>query len=124
MPRRRRASTAAPLFAAAAVSYAANCTLGAAVAAKVVDSSGFRWLHHALYITTCAAVAAAVGAGVWARAPRERQRAALALAPAAVPLTAIAYVPARGHRHPLVALAAAPFIASALIISLRSATRK
>jgi len=119
----RKATSATPLFAAAAVSYAANCGLGAAVATRLIDSSGFRWVHHALYITTCVAVAAAAGTGLW-RPRRRIRRAALALAPAAVPLAAIPFVGTHTPRHPLVALAAAPFIAVSLVLSVRSADRK
>lgn len=121
MVRRRKTTNAAPLFAAAALSYAANCALGAAVAAKLVDTSRFRWLHHALYITTCATVAAATSAFWWGDPQRPSRRAALALLPAAVPLAAIAYVPTRSRRHPLVALATAPFIVASLIRSRRPA---
>lgn len=124
MLRRRNTSNAAPLFVAVALSYAANCALGTAVAAKLIDTSGFRWLHHALYIATCAFGAAAFSA-VWWGSPRGAgRRSALALVPAAMPLAAIPYVQTRSRRHPLVALAAAPFIAAGLICSLRPADRK
>jgi hypothetical protein len=121
MLRRLTRTNAAPLFAAAALSYAVNCALGTAVAAKVVDTSRFRWLHHALYITTCATVAAAASAFWWGDPQRESRRAALTLLPAAVPLAAIAYVPTHSRRHPLVALATAPFIVASLICARRSA---
>ena len=124
MRARRNATTAAPLFTAAAVTYVANCALGAAVAARIVDTSGFRWLHHALYVTTCACAAAAVITG-WSGSPRRESRtAAVWLMPAAVPLMAVAFAGTHGRRHPLVALAAAPFIASGLARSLRPAERK
>ncbi len=122
---RRSESTAAPLFAVAAVSYAANCALGAAVAARLVDSSGFRWLHHALYIATCVSVAAAICTGLVGKGARGAgRRAVLALMPAAVPLTAIAFVRARTRRHPLIALSAAPFIAAGLVGSRQDSHRK
>ena len=101
-----------PLYTATALSYAANCALGAAVAARLIDTRGFRWLHHALYIATCTAGAAAVLGGWWGRARPANRRAALTLMPAAVPLAAIARMDARSPRHPLVALAAGPFIGS------------
>src|SRR5690606_35956321 len=85
---RRRRTTAAPVFAAAAATYAANCALGAATAAGVVDTSGFRWLHHALYGATCVAVTAALSAVRWGVPRRASRRAALMLAPAAIPLAA------------------------------------
>lgn len=42
----------AKLTTAACISYAANASLGLGVATKVIDTSGARWLHHALYIST------------------------------------------------------------------------
>ncbi|QZY53515.1 hypothetical protein KVY00_12285 [Leucobacter tenebrionis] len=117
----RRPRGTAPIFGAVAVSYALNCGLGAAVSAKLVDTSGYRWLHHLLYIVTCTSAAAAVVAACCAR-PR-RVDAALILAPAAVPLAAVAFLGARGPRHPIVALAAAPFIAASLLRSRQPADR-
>ena len=112
------------LFTAAAVAYAVNCALGASVAARIVDTSGFRWLHHALYIATCTATAAALSTAVWARPRRRSRQAALALAPAAVPLAAIPYLGSHGRRHPLTALAAAPFIVAGLVCAWRPTDRK
>ena len=120
MSRRRRRSTAAPLFNAAVAAYGANCALGTAVATGVVDTSRFRWVHHALYIATCATTAAAILGG-WMRGSRG---AALALLPAAVPLAAIPYLGTHSRRHPLVALAAAPFLVAGLLVSRRSADRE
>ncbi|WP_460801567.1 hypothetical protein [Microbacterium sp. GXF6406] len=118
MIRHRCPRSAAPLFAAAAGAYAANCALGASVAARIIDTSGFRWMHHALYIATCATSAAAVVTGLVSPAPAARN-AALLLMPAAVPLTVIARVGARTRRHPLIALGAAPFLLAAVIRSRR-----
>lgn len=122
MAGRRTTSNMAPLFVAAALSYTANCALGLAVAARVIDTRRLRWLHHALYITTCTAVAIALGSACRGRQPA--RQAALALAPAVVPLIAIAYVPTHTRRHPLVALAAAPFIVASVVCSLRPADRE
>ena len=124
MGHRRRRTNAAPLFVAAAVAYTANCALGLAVAARIIDTSGFRWLHHALYIATCATSAAAFSAIVWGRPKRASRRAALALAPAVAPLAAIPYLGTHTRRHPLVALAAAPFIVAGLICSRLTTDRK
>src|SRR5688572_3603992 len=115
MAHRGRRTDAAPLFAAATVAYAANAALGTAVAAKLVDTSNVRWLHHAMYIATCAMTAAACSAIVWSRPKHASRRAALALLPAAAPLAAIPYLGTHSRRHPLVALAAAPFIVAGLV---------
>ncbi|MDP3951038.1 hypothetical protein [Microbacterium sp.] len=123
MAGRRTTSNTAPLFVAAALSYTANCALGLAVAARVIDTRRLRWLHHALYITTCTAVAIALGTVFLRRSPAN-QRTALALVPAVVPLAAVAYVPTHSRRHPFVALAAAPFIVASVVCSLRPADRE
>ncbi|MBT2473394.1 hypothetical protein J7E68_02065 [Microbacterium sp. ISL-103] len=122
-PRRRR-TDAAPLFAAAAVAYIANVALGSAVAARLIDTSNFRWLHHAIYVATCATSAAAFSAIFWGSPKHASRRAALALAPAAAPLAAIPYLGTHSRRHPLIALAAAPFIVAGLICSRLSTDRK
>lgn len=124
MAGRRNSTNTAPLFAAVAVTYAANSALGAAVAMKLIDTRGFRWLHHALYIATCSLGAAAIGSAWWAHPRHANRRAALALAPAAVPLTAIAFAGTRTRRHPLIALAAAPFIVAGVVCSRHPADRK
>lgn len=124
MVHRRERANAAALFAAAAAAYAVNCALGASVAARLIDTSRFRWLHHALYIATCASSAVAVVVG-WSRGPRTAdRRAAVALLPAAAPLAAIPYLGTHSRRHPLVALAAAPFIIAGLVLSRSAADRK
>ncbi len=107
------------LFVAATASYTINCALGLAVAARVIDTSRIRWVHHALYISTCVLAGASAGSALWSRDPRAKVAAA-ALLPAAVPLAAIPRVSARSRRHPLLALTAAPFFAAALILSRRS----
>lgn len=125
MRQRTRRTNAAPLFVTAAVAYGANAALGTAVATKLIDTANFRWVHHALYIATCATTgAAAVSALFWATPRGSSRRAALALLPAAAPLAAIPYLGTHSARHPLVALAAAPFILAGLVCSLRPATRK
>ncbi|WEK61908.1 MAG: hypothetical protein P0Y60_03895 [Candidatus Microbacterium colombiense] len=124
MAHRRRRTDASPLFAAAAIAYAANVALGSAVAARLIDTSGFRWLHHAIYIATCATSAAAFSAIFWGTPREASRRAALALAPAALPLAAIPYLGTHGRRHPLVALAAAPFIVAGLICARLATDRK
>ncbi|KJL33383.1 hypothetical protein [Microbacterium oxydans] len=124
MRQRSRRTNAAPLFAAATIAYGANAALGIAVATKAIDTRDFRWVHHALYIATCATTAAAVSAGLWARPRAASRRAAVALLPAAAPLAAIPYLGTHTARHPLVALAAAPFIVAGLVWSRRPSDRK
>lgn len=124
MRQRTRRSSAAPLFVAAAAAYTVNVALGTAVATKVIDTSSFRWVHHAIYIATCVTSAAAVSSVLWGAPRPASRRAAAALAPAAIPLAAIPYLGTHGRRHPLTALAAAPFLLAGLARSLRSATRK
>ena len=120
MTQRSPGAAAAPLFVAAAAAYGANCALGASVAARLIDTSRFRWVHHALYIVTCATTALAIAAGGVGRS----RRAAVALLPAAVPLAAIPYAGTHGRRHPLVALTAAPFFVAGLLLSRSAADRK
>ncbi|MBF4463036.1 MULTISPECIES: hypothetical protein [unclassified Rathayibacter] len=99
---------------AAAVSYSANCALGVAVAAGVVRTGRWHWIHHALYICTSMLTAAA-----FVTLRRSDPGAAWALAPAAVPLAVIPFAGTRGRRHPAIALAAAPFVVAALLRSQR-----
>lgn len=119
-----RRTNAAPLFVAAATAYGANCALGTAVAARVVDTRNFRWLHHLLYIATCLTTGLALSAALWGRPRRQSRRAALALLPVAAPLAAIPYLGTHGRRHPVVALTAAPFIIAGLLLSRSTADRK
>ncbi|MEZ0493165.1 hypothetical protein AB2L28_13060 [Kineococcus sp. TBRC 1896] len=98
-----------PLLVAAATSYAANCALGAAVAARVVDTSGARWVHHAVFVAT-ATLTAAAGADL----ARRRSGAFWRLLPVAAPLLAIPSVPARSRWHPAIALTAGPAYVAAL----------
>ncbi|WP_217178620.1 hypothetical protein [Streptomyces sp. AC495_CC817] len=120
MAGRRTRAGAAPILVAAS-SYALNCALGTAVALRIVDTRDVRWVHHLLYVCTCVTTGVAVVLG--AARPRSRA-AALSLAPAAVPLAAIPYAGTRTRRHPLVALAAAPFYLAAVVGALRLLDRK
>ncbi|NQX28425.1 hypothetical protein HQQ81_13845 [Microbacteriaceae bacterium VKM Ac-2854] len=107
-----RAGTA--LMTAATVSYTANCALGTAVATGAVHTGRWHWTHHALYICTSTLTAAAATALLAEKRPAGR-----ALLPASVPLAIIPFAGTHGRRHPVIALAAAPFIALALAKSLR-----
>jgi hypothetical protein len=105
------------MFTAATVGYAANCALGASVALRLVDTRDVRWVHHALYLVTCALAVGAMSSTAWGSPRRASREAAALLAPAAVPLTLIPYAGTHTRRHPLVALAAAPFFIAALVRS-------
>jgi hypothetical protein len=114
----------APLFAAATVSYAANCALGASVSLRLIDTRNVRWVHHALYLATFALATGAMSSAAWGTPRRASRRAAALLAPAAVPLALIPYAGTHTRRHPLVALSAAPFFAAALLRSRMPDDRK
>ncbi|MGX1792727.1 hypothetical protein ACWIDW_07250 [Microbacterium sp. NPDC055312] len=118
MTRRRRARghrrAASAAFLASGICYAANCALGTAVATRLVDTRRFRWVHHALYIATVSTTMLALIVGIG----RDR-RAALALAPALVPLAVIPYAGTHTRRHPVIALTAAPFVVAGVITSRR-----
>lgn len=103
------------LVSAAAAAYTGNCALGASVAARWVDTSNFRWVHHAMYIVTATTTAAAVLVAAAHRSP-----AALALAPAAVPLFLLQHHGAHPvRRHTRDALTAAPCYAAGLVLAWR-----
>jgi hypothetical protein len=109
-----RAPRPSTLFTAATVSYAANVALGSAVAARVVDTHRFRWVHHALYVSTSVLAGAATSSLLWSDS-----RAGWRLLPAALPLTVVARVSARSRRHPVVALSAAPFFVTSLVRAIQ-----
>jgi hypothetical protein len=100
----------------AAVSYAANCALGLAVASGRVRTGRAHWVHHALYINTAASTAAATVALV-----AERGKAGAVAAPALVPLTLIPFAGTHGWRHPALAVSIGPFLALALTVAWRRA---
>ncbi|MCC5782735.1 hypothetical protein CIK52_04975 [Kocuria rosea] len=106
-----------PWIGLASACWAANAALGASVGAGIVRTGRFRWIHHALYVTTTTttALAAVLAAGSSSASGRAAGR---ALAPALLPLAALPHLgtPAQGHprRHALAALSAAPFYATAL----------
>ncbi|WP_229727667.1 hypothetical protein [Mycetocola zhadangensis] len=102
------------LFATAAASYTANCALGGGVATGVVHTGKFRWIHHALYITTVSTSLVAASSLLWSR-----NRAGLFLLPAAVPLAIIPRASARSNKHVRIALSAAPFFVLSVIKAWR-----
>ena len=95
---------------AASVSYLLSITLGVLVATKRVDSSGFHWLHHALYVVTFVLAGCAIAAG-W----RWHPLAGWLLLPAVVPFALIPYLGTRGARHPIAGLAPMPFYIAAAV---------
>jgi len=100
-------------LAVASASYLANIALGVLVATRRVDSSGFHWLHHALYVCTFVLAAAAVAAALW-----RRPLAGWLLLPALVPFALIPFLGTRGRRHPIAGLAPAPFYLAAAVALL------
>lgn len=104
----------APLFTAAAASYAANCALGAGVALGLLDTRGAHWVHHALYTSTVVLAASAASSLLWSRS-----RAGRALLPALVPLALIPALGTHNRRHLVVALSAAPFFVAGLVRAWR-----
>lgn len=111
--RAKRGAVTRRFVTGAAAGYVANVAFGTGVAVGLIDNRRIRWVHHALYIVTSTLTGAALVAGT-----AEREPAALALAPAVVPL---ALLPKAGRGRPHVALAAgaaAPFIV-ALFMSWR-----
>ncbi|QJU52987.1 hypothetical protein SCB71_06635 [Herbiconiux sp. KACC 21604] len=110
------------LFTAAATAYLLNCGLGVSVATGAVHTGRFRWVHHALYIVTSILAGTAAGVTLLRRARGAEEtdaRPALALLPAAVPLTLIPRISARTRGHAALALVAAPFYAAALVLAWR-----
>ena len=80
-----------------------------------MDTSDVRWVHHGMYILTATMTVAAVLACAARRSP-----AALALAPAAVPLFLLQHHGARPvHRHTRDALSAAPCYTAGLVLAWR-----
>jgi hypothetical protein len=104
------------LLVAATAAYVTNCALGAAVAAHVLDTSGARWVHHAVFTAT-AALTAAAGVDL----ARRRSHAFWRLLPVAAPLLAVPSVSARSRWHPAIALTAAPAYVAANLSARRGA---
>ena len=94
---------------AAAGCYAASCALGALVGLRVVDSSGFRWLHSALFGATAATAVAGASSAVWGRG-----RAGRRLLPALAVWALLPRVAAPSRGHVALAACAAPWYAAAL----------
>ncbi|WP_022882888.1 hypothetical protein [Gryllotalpicola ginsengisoli] len=95
---------------AASVSYLASVTLGVLVATRLVDSRGFHWLHHTLYVLTFVLAATAVATLGFAG----YGLAAGLLGPALIPFAAIPFLGTRGVRHPIAGSLPAPFYLAAV----------
>ena len=57
------------IFYSASILFAANFALGVLVQFRIVDTTPFRWLHHALFFAVYVSAALAVAAGFWQGAP-------------------------------------------------------
>ncbi|WP_413320189.1 hypothetical protein AA0Z99_05415 [Agrococcus sp. 1P02AA] len=90
--------------------YGTTALLGVGLATGLWRNRRNRWIHHVGYI---AAVSLTVGTVVTS-ARTDRVRAACAAA-ALVPLALLPRVSTRSRRHPAIALAAAPWLAAAVI---------
>ena len=110
----KRAPQAPHLITAAAVSYLCNAAFGAAVAVGAIDNRRIRWIHHALYVSTCSLTVSALAVSAI-----ERSAAGLALLPAAGPLVVLPYAGGKLRRHTAVAGTAAPAYAIALVLAWR-----
>ena len=110
---------ARPLFTAAAASYLLNCALGTSVLTRLLDTSGYRWLHHALYISTVTLGGVAASSAAYATPKATARQSAALLAPAAVPMALIPYLGSHGRRHIYIALAAAPFFLASAVRAWR-----
>ena len=106
------------LFVLACGTYVLNACFGVSVRSGLVDSSGFRWVHHALYVVTFGLALVAASSLWWSR-----NEAGWYLIPALVALAALPYVgSARRHpcRHVCAALVPMPFYILSLIVALSS----
>lgn len=98
--------------------YVLNAGFGVSVRAGLVDSSGFRWVHHALYaVTFCLALVAA--SSLW----WSPSRAVWYLIPVLAALAALPYIGSarrHPHRHVFAALLPLPFYILSLLAALSS----
>lgn len=98
---------------AATVSYLAGCALGVSVASGRLDTSGIRWVHHALFASTVTLTAAGAATGL-----RRPSAASALLAATVVPLSRIAVIGARDRgQHTRIALAPAPLYAASVLMA-------
>lgn len=100
------------LAVAALVVYGTTATLGVGLATGAWRNERHRWVHHVGFIGAVALTSATVAASL----RRDPGRAARA-APALVPLAVLPRIPTRSRAHPIVALAAAPWLAAAALLT-------
>lgn len=98
------------LVASAALAYLANCLWGTAVAVRVIRTRKLRVVHHGLFVVTATLTGVAATSPVWTR-----DRSALFLLPALVPLAVAPRTNPRSGAHWRVAVAAAPSYLGALL---------
>lgn len=102
-------------IAAAATAYTANLALGLSVATGRIDTSGFRWVHHGIYIVASGLTVSALTLGA-----AHRRASVVVLAPALVPLFLLQRHGAHPvRRHGWEAVSAAPFYIGALALRRR-----
>lgn len=98
--------------------YVVNACFGVSVRTGLLDSSGFRWLHHGLYVLTVCFALGAVSSLLWSPS-----QAGWYLIPVLVALAALPYAgSARRHpfRHACAALVPLPFYILSLAVVLSS----
>jgi hypothetical protein len=103
------------LVTAASVAYVANCLWGTAVAVRLVRTKKLRVVHHGLFVVTATLTGVAATTPVWTR-----DRTALFLLPALVPLAVAPRTNPRSGAHWKVAVAAAPSYLGAVLARRRS----
>ncbi|MBT2502348.1 hypothetical protein [Curtobacterium sp. ISL-83] len=105
-----RSVTARRLVTAASVAYATNCLWGTAVAVRLIRTKKLRVVHHGLFVVTATLTGIAATTPVWTR-----DRSALFLLPALVPLVVVPRTDPHAGAHWRVAVAAAPSYLGALL---------
>ena len=103
------------LVTAASLAYVANCLWGTAVAVRLIRTKKLRVVHHGLFVVTATLTGVAATTPVWTR-----DRTALFLLPALVPLAVAPRTDPRSGAHWKVAVAAAPSYLGAVLARRRS----
>lgn len=102
------------LVTAASVAYVTNCLWGTAVAVRLIRTRKLRVVHHGLFVVTATLTGAAATTPLWTR-----DRSALFLLPALVPLALAPRTNPRSGAHWKTAVAAAPSYLGALLVRRR-----